>query len=746
MKYPFILFFRHDKYKHIDNILTENSTKLDCTLHIINKKESLNKFFKQIYPFLIVFGDTKEEYNDELSDLLSSQLYKRIVYITDFISVEYFNEFVNKTYIDICSLDRIDTRPEFSIFTTSFNSFEKIIRAFNSLKSQTLTNWEWVIIDDSPTSTLTNDTNFTYLKQQLATDSRVRLYRRFENSGYIGNVKNEAVSLCRGKYVLELDHDDEILPFVLKEAAELFLTNLEVGFIYMDFINVYENGKNGERGENFWYGNHICKGYGSYYCQKYNDKWVYVYNTPNINNITLSHLVCCPNHPRIWRKDVLLTIGNYCEYLPICDDYEIILRTAINTKIAKISKMGYIQYMNAENNNFSLIRNAEINRIGPQYISPIYYDKFDIHNEMKHKDAYEDEKYLTSDSQIWQRDPKSYKPRFCNLLVNNDYKTQFCIIGIDGLLKHIDRITELYKDITNDFIVIENKCTIEYLWIRLDMLKFDRMKCFVLMNESKEPEESEELLINYFKVCYLSTKNYEILTSNIHKLKYNTTVKERHIIINALTKQHHNYLEIGIEYGYTFSKTHFLHKVGVDPDPKCENIDNGEIYKCTSDDYFNNINISDDNKSVKSEDSDDVFENLNLNKFDVIFIDGMHNCENVLRDFNNSVNALTKDGAIFIDDCIPLNYNEQLKIPNRHHYENGILKYGEEWTGDVWKFVYHLLKNYKNKIIVHYFHNIEFRGIVRVQFKEKFEVVVSYDELNRYNYFDDFNDYLRLYF
>lgn len=738
MKYPFILFFRHDKYKHIDNILTENSNKLDCTLHIINKKESLNKFFKQIYPFLIIFGDTKEEYNDDLSDILTSQLYKRVIYITDFISVDYFNELVNKTYIDICSLDRIDTRPEFSIFTTSFNSFEKIIRAFNSLKSQTLTNWEWVIIDDSP-----SEQNFTYLKQQLTTDYRVRLYRRFENSGYIGNVKNEAVSLCRGKYVLELDHDDEILPFVLKDAADLFLTNSEVGFIYMDFINVYENGKDGERGENFWYGNHICKGYGSYYCQKYNDKWVYVYNTPNINNITLSHLVCCPNHPRIWRKDLLLKIGNYCEYLPICDDYEIILRTAVNTKIAKISKMGYVQYMNAENNNFSLIRNEEINRIGPQYISPIYYDKFDIHNEMKKIDAYEDEKYLNNDSQIWQRDTNSYKHHFCNLLVNNDYKTQFCIIGIDGLLKHIDRITELYKDITNDFIVIENKCTIEYLWQRLDMLNFDRMKCFVLMNESEEPEESEELLINYFKVCYLSTNNYEILTSNITKLKYNTTVNERHIIINTLTKQHHNYLEIGIEYGYTFSKTHFLHKVGVDPDPKCENIDNGEIYKCTSDNYFDNIHGLDD---AKSDDSDDVFENLNLNKFDVIFIDGMHNCENVLRDFNNSVNALTKDGAIFIDDCIPLNYNEQLKIPVRHHYENGILKYGEEWTGDVWKFVYHLLKNYKNKIIVHYFHNIEFRGIVRVQFKEKFEVVVSYDELNRYNYFDDFNDYLRLYF
>ena len=65
----------------------------------------------------------------------------------------------------------------------------------------------------------------------------MRLYRRSCNSGNIGNVKNEAVSLCRGKYVLELDHDDEILPDVLKDSVEYFEAHPDVGFIYMDFIN-----------------------------------------------------------------------------------------------------------------------------------------------------------------------------------------------------------------------------------------------------------------------------------------------------------------------------------------------------------------------------------------------------------------------------------------------------------------------------------------------------------------------------
>jgi len=753
MKYPFILFFREDKYKYIDSIINDNSEKLECTLHIINKKEKFNCFFKQIYPLLIIFSPDVNEYTEVVSEYFNdSNIYKRIVHLSKLTNISEFNHIVNEKYINICSLDRVLTRPIFSIFTTSFNSFEKILRAFTSIKAQTLKNWEWIIIDDS-----TDDQNFLFLKEKMANDSRVRMYKRFENNGYIGNVKNEAISLCRGKYLLELDHDDEILPFVLKESAELFDLKPEVGFIYMDFINIYENGTN------FWYGDDICKGYGSYYCQKYNDKWVYVYNTPNINNITLSHLVCCPNHPRIWRKDLLFQIGNFCEYLPICDDYEIILRTALNTKIAKIKKFGYIQYMNNENNNFSLIRNAEINRIGPKYISPIYYYKFNIHEQMRHLGAYEDEKYLNQDhSIIWKRD-KNYQHKYCNLLVNNDYETQYCIIGLDGLLKNIDKIRELYDYTTttnafnstafnstafnstvfkNDFIVIENKCSMEYLWSRLDNLGFSRMKCYSLIDE---PEEN---LINYFKLSYAtSNKNYEIITANISKLVYNININNRYQIINLLSNPSQRYLEIGIEYGYTFSNTHFLHKVGIDPVPKYistnNQLDTGkfeEIIKLTSDEYFNSINISEDNSDIVSIDSDDC-----IDMYDVIFIDGMHHCEYVLRDFNNSIKILNKNGLIFIDDCIPLNYNEQLKIPLKHYYENGILKYGEDWTGDVWKFVYHLLLNYKDKFTFKYFHNMDYRGIICIKINQTFEVTVTnYDEINNYSYFEHYNNYLNL--
>ena len=750
MKYPFIIFYRSNSNAAYDKFFFDNNAKLNCTVQITNKLVNINKIYSANYHLLITLDDDVNTniYIEALHDKKWLKLTK-----TDFLDVAFFNSIVNKKYILNCSLDRCYLRPVFSLFTTSFNSYDKIIRAYNSIKRQTLMNWEWIILDDSP-----DDDHFQFLRENLSRDCRIRLYRRSENSGSIGNVKNEAVALCRGKYVLEMDHDDEILPTVLEDATIVFSNDTntkdgekeEIGFIYMDFINIYENG------DNFRYGDNICKGYGSYYCQKYNDKWVYVYNTPNINNVTLSHLVCCPNHPRIWRRDLLLKIGNYCEHLPICDDYEVLLRTAINTKMAKIPKLGYVQYMNNSNNNFSLIRNVEINRIGPQYISPIYYEEYRIADKMETLGAYE--KPNTEDSknnvQIWLRDTETYTHKYCNLLVNIDFEKQICIIGIDSLILNLEYIQTLYNDdsLKNDFILLDNKCPIEYLWKQLDGYGFGKMKCYSLI------DVSSDLLVSYFKTMYLSTEKYEIINNGyIDRPKYNTGFSHRSQAINSLTKPDAKYLEIGVEYGQTFLKTHFKdeNKTGVDPDPKFDIIGKKfKFIKATSDDYFKDRKVDslEDRKVDSFKDSKvDSFKDRKVNShktFDVIFIDGMHQSEYFLRDFNNSVKVLKNNGSIFIDDILPLTYNEQLKIPRKHYYENGILKYGEEWTGDIWKVVYHILKNYSHNLLLEetkYFYNACYRGVLHLKLKEAFEIPdYELTTINGYNYFTDFPKYLEL--
>jgi hypothetical protein len=123
----------------------------------------------------------------------------------------------------------------------------------------------------------------------------------------------------------------------------------------------------------------------------------------------------------------------------------------------------------------------------------------------------------------------------------------------------------------------------------------------------------------------------------------------------------------------------------------------------------------------------------------------MHQTEYLLRDLNNSIQFLNANGTIFIDDILPLNYYEQLKIPRKHYYENEILKYGEPWTGDVWKVIYHLLKNYKEKIVFEYFYNINYRGIGVIKINELFKI--SDDEIveiNNYDYFNDYSKYIEL--
>ena len=109
-----------------------------------------------------------------------------------------------------------------SVFTTTYHSGDKISRPYNSLLQQTYTNWEWVIVDDSK-----DMETYQQMLEMRDNDPRIRIYKRMENSGKIGEVKNEACNLCRGEYLVELDHDDELTPNCLEEVTKAFIDRSE---------------------------------------------------------------------------------------------------------------------------------------------------------------------------------------------------------------------------------------------------------------------------------------------------------------------------------------------------------------------------------------------------------------------------------------------------------------------------------------------------------------------------------------
>ena len=45
MKYPYIIFYRLERYSDIDNLFIENNKDLNCSIFFTNKKDDLNKLY-----------------------------------------------------------------------------------------------------------------------------------------------------------------------------------------------------------------------------------------------------------------------------------------------------------------------------------------------------------------------------------------------------------------------------------------------------------------------------------------------------------------------------------------------------------------------------------------------------------------------------------------------------------------------------------------------------------------------------
>lgn len=269
------------------------------------------------------------------------------------------------------------TREKVSVFTTSYNSKKYINRPLESLLKQTHQDWEWVIYDDS-----NGEENWDLLKRVKARDPhRIRIFRSDGNSGNIGNVKQIASSLCRGDFVLELDHDDMLAPEALEYLVAAARRYPECGFFYSDYCFIHEDARNSEHPDGF------ALGFGGYR-RRWNpdfDKWTNISRTVPVTDITIRYLVGCPNHYRAWRMKTFQEIGGWDPNFHVADDYEILVRTFLKTTMCRVSFKSYTQFVNTPEanaptfNNFTWIRNEEIQKIWKS-LSRAYND--DIHERL----------------------------------------------------------------------------------------------------------------------------------------------------------------------------------------------------------------------------------------------------------------------------------------------------------------------------------------------------------------------------
>ena len=171
MKYPNILFYRYEQYAYVDLIFEEHRKDMNCTVNITSRPGELKKLYDSNYHILVTFGENPSEYYTDVYSVLGSHIESRWVHVTNVDSIEEFNNIVNVCFISFTGNPSTVVRPEISIFTTCYQSYEKIKRPLQCLERQTFTNWEWVIIDDSGC-----EKHFGYLKTLLRDNSRVRLF------------------------------------------------------------------------------------------------------------------------------------------------------------------------------------------------------------------------------------------------------------------------------------------------------------------------------------------------------------------------------------------------------------------------------------------------------------------------------------------------------------------------------------------------------------------------------------------
>jgi SAM-dependent methyltransferase len=134
---------------------------------------------------------------------------------------------------------------------------------------------------------------------------------------------------------------------------------------------------------------------------------------------------------------------------------------------------------------------------------------------------------------------------------------------------------------------------------------------------------------------------------------------QRWDVLNRLiaARKYKSYLEVGVCFGDLFTRIECEEKTGVDPVKQFSVL----THEMTSYDFFAQ----------------------NTNKFDIVFIDGLHHNEQVYRDFQNSMDCLNNGGLILFHDCNPTRKEWQERDP-----------VVAEWTGDCWKAFVKIRQNY----------------------------------------------------
>ena len=124
---------------------------------------------------------------------------------------------------------------KFSIIIPVYNVEKYITKCIESVKAQTLTDFECLIINDG-----TKDNSVEVATKAIGDDNRFVIHHKV--NGGLSDARNYGVQRARGEYIFLLDSDDYIGETLLEDTYNM-AKKYDSDIVCFDMMYVYENGR-----------------------------------------------------------------------------------------------------------------------------------------------------------------------------------------------------------------------------------------------------------------------------------------------------------------------------------------------------------------------------------------------------------------------------------------------------------------------------------------------------------------------
>lgn len=227
-----------------------------------------------------------------------------------------------------------------------------------SIQAQTSTDWEWRILVNGTVTV----PQVEKIVQALPRDKIIIMDATNGISG-VGALKKQLCDSARGDIILEVDHDDLLMPTALADVQEAFDLNPDICFVYSNCSYITKGWEVYQFGAGYQW---------EYRPFSYKGHDLQEIRSPAPVPQELSYIWYAPDHLRAWRRKDYNEIGGHDPELVICDDHDMVLRTYLHGKMLHLDKCLYIYRVH--NNNTWLDRNAKIQQ-GTQLLFDNYIEK-----------------------------------------------------------------------------------------------------------------------------------------------------------------------------------------------------------------------------------------------------------------------------------------------------------------------------------------------------------------------------------